>query len=46
VRALLILVPATMAIAGLFMWLFVRAARSGQFDDLDDPPERMLHDDD
>jgi aminopeptidase N len=24
--------------------LFVMAARDGQFDDLDDPPERMLHD--
>jgi cbb3-type cytochrome oxidase maturation protein len=46
VRALLILVPATMGIASLFVWLFVRAARDGQFDDLDDPPERMLHDDD
>lgn len=44
-RALLILVPATMGLAGVFVWLFVRAARSGQFDDLDDPPERMLHDD-
>jgi cbb3-type cytochrome oxidase maturation protein len=44
--ALLILMPVTIAIAGLFVWLFVRAARDGQFDDLDDPPERILHDDD
>ena len=45
-RALLILMPATIGIAGIFVWLFVRAARDGQFDDLDDPPERMLHDED
>ena len=32
---------------GIFAALFVMAARDGQFDDLDDlddPPERMLHD--
>ena len=28
----------------IFAALFVKAARDGQFDDLDDPPERMLHD--
>lgn len=45
-RALLILMPATVAIAGIFVWLFVRAVKDGQFDDLDDPPERILHDED
>jgi len=28
------------------VWLFVKAARSGQFDDLDDPSQRILDDDD
>jgi len=45
-RALLLLLPVTVALAGLFLWLFLRAARDGQFEDLDDPPERILHDDD
>jgi len=45
-RALLFLVPATIGIAGVFVWLFVRAVKDGQFDDLDDPPERILHDED
>ncbi len=44
--ALLFLLPITMGLAGLFVWLFLRAARDGQFEDLDDPPERMLHDED
>jgi cbb3-type cytochrome oxidase maturation protein len=44
-RAILILLPATLLIGGVFAWLFVRAVRSGQFDDLDDPPERILQDD-
>jgi cbb3-type cytochrome oxidase maturation protein len=45
-RALLFLLPITMGLAGLFVWLFLRAARDGQFEDLDDPPQRILHDDD
>jgi cbb3-type cytochrome oxidase maturation protein len=44
-RALLILLPATLLIGGVFAWLFFRAVKGGQFDDLDDPPERVLHDD-
>jgi cbb3-type cytochrome oxidase maturation protein len=42
---LLILVPLAVGLGAVFAWLFVRAARSGQFEDLDDPPERILHDD-
>lgn len=38
------LLPIAVAIGALFTWLFIRAARQGQFDDLDDPPERMLRD--
>lgn len=42
---LLILVPLAVGLDAVFAWLFVGAARSGQFEDLDDPPERILHDD-
>ncbi|MCL7957253.1 MAG: cbb3-type cytochrome oxidase assembly protein [marine benthic group bacterium] len=28
----------------MFALLFILAVRDGQFDDLDDPPERILHD--
>lgn len=43
---LLILLPVALSLGALFTWLFVRAAASGQFEDLDDPPLRMLMDDD
>ena len=39
------LLPLAVGIGGVFVWLFLRAARGGQFEDLDDPPERILHDD-
>ncbi len=41
-QALIILVPAALLLGGIFLALFIRAARQGQFDDLDDPPRRML----
>ncbi len=44
-RALLILIPAALLLGGIFLALFLHAARHGQFDDLDDPPRRILHDD-
>jgi cbb3-type cytochrome oxidase maturation protein len=44
VRAVLILLPVALVLGGVFAGLFIYAVRSGQFDDLDDPPERMLHD--
>jgi cbb3-type cytochrome oxidase maturation protein len=44
-RAFLLLIPHTLCVSGLFAWLFVRAVGEGQFDDLDDPPRRILHDD-
>ena len=44
VTAILILVPVVLVLGGIFAGLFLYAARSGQFDDLDDPPERILHD--
>jgi cbb3-type cytochrome oxidase maturation protein len=43
-RGVLILLPVVLFLGAIFTGLFVLAVRSGQFDDLDDPPERILHD--
>lgn len=43
-NAVLFLVPIAVLLGAVFAVLFVLAVRSGQFDDLDDPPERILHD--
>ncbi len=40
-----VLLPAALAFAGAALVVFIWAARSGQFDDLDTPGVRMLHDD-
>ena len=42
---LYVMLPAALLIAGAAVVAFVRAARSGQFDDLDTPPHRILPDD-
>ena len=42
--ALIFLVPIALGLGATFAMLFVIAARNGQFDDLDDPPLRMLRD--
>jgi len=42
---LLILIPIAVTLGGFFAVLFVLAARDGQFEDLDDPPTRILQDD-
>jgi cbb3-type cytochrome oxidase maturation protein len=44
VTAILFLLPVALLLGGIFAGLFLYAVRSGQYDDLDDPPERMLHD--
>ncbi len=44
-NAVFFLLPIALLLAGTFLALFLVAARQGQFDDLDDPPERMLADD-
>jgi cbb3-type cytochrome oxidase maturation protein len=46
VNALLWLLPVAIGLGAVFVLLFLRAVRSGQFDDLDDHPKRILHDDD
>jgi cbb3-type cytochrome oxidase maturation protein len=42
---LLVALPIALALGGLAVYGFVRAVRGGQFDDLDTPALRMLHDD-
>ena len=42
---LYIVLPLALLIVGAAVGAFVWAARSGQFDDLDTPAERVLHDD-
>lgn len=37
--------PLAIALGATAVWACVRAIRSGQFDDLDSPPMRMLIDD-
>jgi cbb3-type cytochrome oxidase maturation protein len=41
-----ILLPLALLVAGGMLVVFIWAARSGQFDDLETPARRMLHDDD
>lgn len=43
--AVIFLLPIALLLGAFFAGAFLYAARKGQFDDLDDPPERMLHDD-
>ncbi len=43
---LYVVVPLAILLAAAAVWGFVWATRRGQFDDLDTPAHRMLHDDD
>lgn len=45
-NAVAFLLPVAVLLGLVFLILFLRAARDGQFDDLDDPPRRILQDDD
>lgn len=45
-EALYLLVPLSVLLVGLALWVFFGAADSGQFDDLEGPAYRVLHDDD
>jgi cbb3-type cytochrome oxidase maturation protein len=42
----LLMLPVALLLAALGVWAFIRAARGGQFDDLDTPPLRAVFDDD
>lgn len=41
---LIVVLLAALFLGAVFVALFAAAARAGQFDDLDDAPERMLRD--
>jgi cbb3-type cytochrome oxidase maturation protein len=43
-NAVLFLLPIAVLLGAVFVVLFVMAVPGGQFDDLDDPPERILKD--
>ncbi len=42
--ALLLLLPVSVALGATFAFLFLRAARQGQFDEVDDEASRILED--
>jgi len=42
--AIFFLLPIAVGLGALFAILFVVAVKKGQFDDLDDPPKRILKD--
>lgn len=44
--AIYIVFPLALLVALVAVFVFVRAVKAGQFDDLDTPGVRMLHDDD
>jgi len=41
-NAIIFLLPIALLLGGVFAALFLHAVKKGQFDDLDDPPQRML----
>ncbi len=43
--AIFFLLPIAVLLGAIFAVLFVVAVKNGQFDDLDDPPKRILKDD-
>jgi cbb3-type cytochrome oxidase maturation protein len=45
VSVIYVLLPVALILAGVAVYAFIRAARSGQFDDLETPAHRILHDD-
>ncbi|MCB9780473.1 MAG: cbb3-type cytochrome oxidase assembly protein CcoS [Alphaproteobacteria bacterium] len=44
-NAVYFLLPAALILSATFLVLYLRAVKQGQFDDLDDPPMRILQDD-
>jgi cbb3-type cytochrome oxidase maturation protein len=44
-ETIFVLLPVALLIAGVALAFFVWAVRSGQYDDLETPPVRMLFDD-
>ena len=42
---LFLVLPLALLLVGVAVWAYVWSARGGQFDDLDTPAVRLLHDD-
>lgn len=42
---LFLVLPLALVLVGVAIWAYVWSARAGQFDDLDTPAVRLLHDD-
>lgn len=45
-NVLFLLIPISLIIMGIAIWVFLWAVRSGQFEDLEGPAHRILMDDD
>ncbi|GAB3472172.1 hypothetical protein GCM10027321_44830 [Massilia terrae] len=45
-ESLYLLIPLSLIMVGVAIWIFFGAADSGQFDDLEGPALRILRDDD
>ena len=45
-ESLFLLIPISLALIGLLVWILNWSIKSGQFDDLDGPGEAILMDDD
>jgi len=43
---LYLLIPLSLVLVGVIIWVFLWAVRSGQFDDLEGPAHQILMDDD
>jgi len=41
-----LLIPISLVVLGLIIWLLLWAVRSGQFDDMEGPAQRILMDED
>ncbi|MBT8122724.1 MAG: cbb3-type cytochrome oxidase assembly protein CcoS [Gammaproteobacteria bacterium] len=45
-EVLYLLIPLSLLLVGVIIWIFLWAIRSGQFDDMEGPAHRILMDDD
>ena len=43
---LYLLIPVSLVLVGVIVWVFLWAVRSGQFDDMEGPAHQILMDDD
>ena len=43
---LYLLIPLSLVLVGIIIWVFLWAVRSGQFDDMEGPAHQILMDDD